>query len=108
LIDDYIALNPTRNRNLDMLPLFALLDEDRVRSKLPEEKINARPTFHYRLPDMSLKDKDWGLATEWNRWVAVEWLAADQQRLASLSRAYLDHKGSREAWGARIKDLEVA
>jgi len=52
LIDDYVRLNPTRNRDLDMLPLLAFLDEDRVRSKLPDEKINPRPTFHYRLPDM--------------------------------------------------------
>ena len=32
LIDDYLVDNPTRNRMLDMLPLFLFLDEDRVRA----------------------------------------------------------------------------
>lgn len=108
LIDDYLALNATRNRDLDMLPLFAFIDEARVRRKLPEEKINARPTFHYRLPDMALGDKEWGLATEWNRWVRVEGLAADDKRLTALCRAYLDHQGSPEAWAARFDTFEAA
>ena len=30
LIDDYLRHNPTRNRALDMLPVFAHLDEARV------------------------------------------------------------------------------
>jgi hypothetical protein len=108
LIDDYVRLNPTRNRDLDMLPLLAFLDEDRVRSKLPDEKINPRPTFHYRLPDMRLGDPDWSLAKEWNRWVAVERLAADGARLAATCRAYLAHEGGREDWAVRTEGLEVA
>ncbi|KZY27290.1 hypothetical protein A3725_25900, partial [Alcanivorax sp. HI0035] len=32
LIDDYLEHNPTRNRALDMLPLFAEIDADRVRA----------------------------------------------------------------------------
>jgi Putative amidoligase enzyme len=107
LIDDYLDLNPTRDRDLDMLPLLAFLDEDRVREKLPDEKINARPTFHYRLPDMRLGDPDWGLATEWNRWVEVERLAADEARLSAICRAYLDHDGDREDWAARTEGFEV-
>src|SRR4051812_26730082 len=31
LIDHYIEANPTRNRDLDLLPLLAFLAEDRVR-----------------------------------------------------------------------------
>ena len=41
LIDDYIADNPTRNRELDMLPLFAHLDEDRVRRQLDDPLIKS-------------------------------------------------------------------
>lgn len=108
LIDDYVALNPTRNRDLDMLPLLAFLDEKRVREKLAEEKINPRPTFHYRLPDMKLGDPDWSLAVEWNRWVAVERLAADDKRMAAICRAYLVHEGDREDWAMRTEGLEVA
>ena len=48
-IDDYLSHNPTRNRPLDLLPLFLFLDSERVRSALPEEKISARPALHYRL-----------------------------------------------------------
>jgi len=106
LIDDYLAWNPTRNRDLDLLPLFAFIDEARVRSKLPDEKINPRPTFHYRLPDMRLGDPEWGVACEWNRWVTVERLAADQDRLAALGRAYLEHDGS--DWATHIGRLELA
>jgi len=108
LIDDYLAWNPTRNRDLDLLPLFAFLDEDRVRKKLPEEKINPRPTFHYRLPNTQLDDPEWGLAREWNRWVAVERIAADDARLQALCRDYLGYQGGREEWAARLEDLEVA
>lgn len=108
LIDDYLTLNPTRNRDLDMLPLFAFIDEPRVREKLPDEKINPRPTFHYRLPDMQLGDPDWGLATEWNRWVAVERLAADEGRLAAICRAYREDPDGHESWAARIERLAVA
>lgn len=108
LIDDYIAANPTRNRDLDLLPLLTFIDEPRVRKQLPEEKINPRPTFHYRLPDMLLDDPDWGLAREWNRWVSVERLAADGERLAELCRAYLAHQGNDDAWAARVAKLELA
>jgi hypothetical protein len=108
LIDDYLRFNPTRNRDLDMLPLLAHLDEDRVRAKLPDEKINPRPTFHYRLPNTELDTASWGLSTEWNRWVTVERLAFDQDRLASVCRAYLQHQGDRDAWAARAEELEVA
>lgn len=108
LIDDYLAWNPTRNRDLDLLPLFAFVDETRVRRALPDEKINPRPTFHYRLPDMRLGDPKWGVACEWNRWVKVERLAADEARLADLCRAYLAHGDDGRDWAARIENLEFA
>ena len=33
LIDDYLKWNPSRDRDLDMLPLLAFVDEERVRKK---------------------------------------------------------------------------
>lgn len=102
MIDDYLAYNPSRNHDLDMLPLFAFLDERRVRSKLPNEKIKRRPTFHYRLPDAKLGDPAWSLAGEWNRWVAVERLAADSERLAAAGQAYLAHSGGEESWAQDV------
>jgi Putative amidoligase enzyme len=97
-IDDYLVANPTRNRDLDMLPLLADLDEERVRARLPNEKINKRPTFHYRLPDARVSDPGWSIAPDWNRWVAVERLAADRDRLEALGRAYLAFAGEPKSW----------
>ncbi len=89
LIDDYLDANPTRNRELDLLPLFAHLDDARVRAVLQDGRIKARPTWHYRLPDANLGEPGWSLALEWNRWVVVERLAADRALLARMAAAYL-------------------
>lgn len=91
LIDDYLAYNPTRNRALDMLPLFMFLDEKRVRARAHDVLIKARPTFHYRLPDCDIHKPLWGLYVAWNDWVEVERLAADEQRLEACCAAYLEH-----------------
>lgn len=88
LIDDYLEHNPTRNRALDLLPLFAHLDEARVRRVTDDPLIKARPTFHYRLPDCDIHVPGWGLAQAWNDWVEVERLAADDTRLAGCCAAY--------------------
>jgi hypothetical protein len=91
LIDDYLAFNPTRNRELDMLPLFAWLDEQRVHASVDDVRIKARPTFHYRLPDARIGQPGWSLALEWNRWCVVERLAADADRLSAMSEAWLEN-----------------
>ncbi len=91
LIDDYIEFNPTRNRSLDMLPMLAFIDENRVRSVLKGEKIKPRPTFHYRLSNSNIGDKNWRVATEWNRWIVVEELANDVSALDRLSEEYLEY-----------------
>ena len=81
LIEDYLAANPTRNRELDLFPLFAWLDRDRVLPRDPAGLVKPRPTWHYRLPDSRVDRADWGIVADWNRWVAVERLAADRERL---------------------------
>lgn len=90
-IDDYLAGSPTRNRALDLLPLFAFLDEARVRRATDDVLIKARPTFHYRLPDCEIHLPGWGLHEAWNDWVAVERLAADPARLLGCCAAYCEH-----------------
>jgi len=103
LTADYLAANPTRNRSLDLLPLLALLDPDRVRAAISDRKVAARPTFHYRLPDFRTTDPGWSLAGEWNRWVAVERLAADPQSLRELSLAFLAHDERHDGpWVERV------
>ena len=90
LIDDYLSENPTRNRALDMLPLFAHLRPEAIARALPEDSlVNARPTFHYRLPNCEIGRPDWPPADAWNRWVEVERLAADRGRLRATADEYL-------------------
>jgi hypothetical protein len=89
LISDYIAANPTRNRELDLLPVFAHVAPEKVHEALSDTLIRARPTFHYRLPDTRLSDLSWSLLTEWNRWAEVEHLAADARALDALGRAWI-------------------
>jgi len=86
LIRDYVGANPTRNRELDMMPLFKHVDAETLGELIDDPRIKARPTFHYRLPDTHLSDPDWTIVSEWNRWVAVERLAADRSALARLAK----------------------
>lgn len=95
LIDDYIDANPSRNRELDMLPLFAWMDEARVRARVDDLRISPRPTFHYRLPDADLGEVDWSICLEWNRWLAVERLAEDAELLAEMGAAW---RRRRQGW----------
>jgi hypothetical protein len=88
LIDDYLAANPTRNRALDLLPLFLHLDAERVRAVADDPRIKPRPTWHYRLPDCDIDEPGWGLHQAWNDWVEVERLAAEPERLAACCAAY--------------------
>lgn len=96
LVREYHAHNPTRNRTLDMLPLFAHMDEDYVRSLYgEEEKINPRPTFHYRLPNCEIDDAQWSPILEWERWLMVEALAEEEERFDALLKQWLDYQ---EKW----------
>jgi len=107
LIDDYLAANPTRNRDLDLLPLLLHIDHDRVRAALPNEKIRGRPTFHYRLPDARVSDPGWSIAPDWNRWVTVERLAADADRLETLGLTYLAFQGEDKSWADAVERIAL-
>lgn len=91
LISDYLHYNPTRNRELDLLPLFAYLSPDYPHPLFDDPLNRPRPTFHYRLPNAQLSAPQWGAVVEWNLWVEVEILAANPERLEERARAYLDH-----------------
>lgn len=90
LIKDYFRFKNSRNRPLDLLPVFMFMDKETTEGLLEEELTSARPTFHYRLPNCSIEDKEWSLAEEWNRWVLVEQLAEDEKSLDQYSRAFLN------------------
>lgn len=87
-IDEYMRANPTRNRSLDMLPLFLHLDEPRVRRVIDDPLVKGRPTLHYRLPNSEVDDVAFSLREIWTDWLEVERLAADADRLREIGDAY--------------------
>ncbi|WP_201352618.1 amidoligase family protein [Hydrogenimonas urashimensis] len=109
LIDDYLEYNPTRNRALDLLPLFAWIDVDRVMAQMEGEKIAARPTYHYRLPNSRVDEAEWCTCEAWNSWVLVERLANDEEALKKLANECLQYLDSplaffkKEAWIDRVR-----
>lgn len=92
LMDDYLKFNPTRNRPLDMMPIFGLFDEKRIMKVLEGEKNNSRPTFHYRLPNSKIDEPEWKFSHEWNDWCVIEKLANDSELLPKLCELYLLRK----------------
>lgn len=90
LIDDYLYYNPTRNRALDMLPLFTCIDEKRVRAVVTDTLVKARPTFHFRLPNCHIDHTDWTLTEAWHYWLEVEKLACDTDRLRNMRAAWIE------------------
>lgn len=91
-ISDYFKFENSRNRPLDLLPVFMHLNPEHTKTLLKETLTSSRPTYHYRLPNCSIEDPTWSLADEWNRWVYVEQLAADQKSLEQYCKAYLKIK----------------
>lgn len=94
LVADYLAHNATRNRAMDLLPLCAHLAPDRVAEAVDDDRVAARPTLHYRLPNCEIERPGWRLAEPWSHWLAVERLAADPERLAQACDAYREHLDS--------------
>jgi len=88
MIDDYLAANPTRNRGLDMMPMFAYLEEERVSDAVDDPLIKARPAFHYRLANSCVDEPDWSVVEPWCRWLAIETLAADRETLDEICQAF--------------------
>ena len=91
LIDDYLSYNPTRNRPLDMLPLFTFIDEQKVTRIINDGLTTSRPTFHYRLPNCDISNPEWSFIQEWNYWVVVERIASNKDKLARLTASYLEY-----------------
>jgi hypothetical protein len=93
-IDRYLEATPTRNRGLDLLPLFRAIDAPRVLAALGDAaaSVHARTAYHFRLPDCRIDEPGWRIAHEWNRWWIVEAVAADPVLLDRLARDWLRHR----------------
>ncbi|MHA3978726.1 amidoligase family protein [Halovulum sp. GXIMD14794] len=91
----YLAYNPTRNRALDMTVILAMEHRGQLDRALgPDQKVNPRPTFHFRLPDCRLDEPGWTMAQDWNRWVLVERVAEDEALLEQLAADWRHHRHS--------------
>ncbi|MBW4933728.1 amidoligase family protein [Marinobacter sp. F4206] len=88
LMRDYLEYNPTRNRALDLLPLFAHLDSELLGQYVDDPRIKSRPTLHYRLPDCDIDNPSWHFSSVWNDWVILEQIASDASQLAELRRLF--------------------
>lgn len=89
LVADYLEHSPVRDRPLDVLPLFASVDDAGIRERVEHAHlVRPRPTFHYRLPNCDIDQATWSPAEEWNRWVFVEQVAHDRATLTALCERY--------------------
>ncbi len=89
LISDYLEHNATRNRAMDMLPLFSSIDEKTIADAVDDDRVKARPAFHYRLENSCVDESGWSIENAWNRWLKIEQLANDQEALDELSSELL-------------------
>jgi hypothetical protein len=92
LLDDYFEHNPTRNRALDMWPIFAEYAPEKVEALMHEPLIKARPTFHYRLPNCEIDRPSWHLWNEWSAWLVLERLANEPSSLERLTNKFFSGK----------------
>ncbi|MCK0163816.1 amidoligase family protein [Marinobacter sp. S6332] len=89
---DYLEYNPTRNRALDLLPLFAHLDKPLLDQYVEDPRIKSRPTLHYRLPDCDIDNPKWHFSSVWNDWVVVEQLANHAEDLKELRALFRESR----------------
>lgn len=88
LMKDYLHYNPTRNKALDLLPLFAHLDSELLARYVKDARVKSRPTLHYRLPDCDIDNPRWHFSSVWNDWVMLEQLVANPSDLEDLTTTF--------------------
>lgn len=92
LMRHYLRHNPTRNKALDLMPLFAHINSDLLAEYVKDPRIKSRPTLHYRLPDCDIDNPHWHFSTVWNDWVVLEQVANNRDDLESLVKAFRDSR----------------
>jgi hypothetical protein len=93
-----------------MLPLFKHLRPALIEARVDDERVKARPTFHYRLPNCEIERADWYLDSSWNIWCVVEQLADDPDLLQELAGQWMEYEGKiinfgRPTWHATLHKL---
>jgi hypothetical protein len=104
----YAEYNPDRNRGLDMWPLIGHL-APRLAERFHDGPIkNARPTFHYRLPDSRVSLPGWSPRDGLDRWEAIERAADDPDTFERLRRAAAEFAAMtipRQRYYAAVEDV---
>lgn len=94
-IESFVALyahwNPNRNRGLDLWPLLGHLAPGVCARLRGRPVANARPAFHYRLPDSRLGQPGWSPRKALAQWDRLEAAADDPDAFEVLRRACLEH-----------------
>ncbi len=108
LMRDYLEDNPTRNRALDLLPLFAHLDADLLAEYVDDPRIKSRPTLHYRLPDCDIDNPAWHFSTVWNDWVVLEQIVSHPKQQKELNDLFregrtLSFRNLTSTWRSRCQ-----
>ena len=86
---DYLRASPTRNRALDMLPMLAEVNPAAVELVVDDDRVKARPTFHYRLANCLIDEPGWSISEPWGRWLEIERLANDTDLLNSVCEEFV-------------------
>jgi hypothetical protein len=94
-VELYAEYNPGRNRGLDMWPLIGFMAPGLARRFHEGPIKNARPTFHYRLPDSLVAVSGWSPLGELDRWESIERAADDAKAFERLRRAAAGFTGWR-------------
>ncbi|MGM0598145.1 MAG: amidoligase family protein [Myxococcota bacterium] len=108
-INDYLEFNPTRNRPLDLLPVFAFINKDKIDDEIDSNLVQARPTYHFRMANCRIDEAEWNLQVEWNSWIVVEYLAHNNQLRARMLKDYAASETnksifSQNTWLDKTKD----
>ncbi|HET7410426.1 MAG TPA: amidoligase family protein [Paracoccaceae bacterium] len=107
-IDLYAYHNPDRNRGLDMWPLLGHLDPDLAEEEHGGPIKNARPTFHYRLPDSLVGVEGWSPRADLDCWEAIERAADDPasfERLRATAEDFECSRISRQDYYEAVADV---
>lgn len=107
-VELYAEYNPGRNRGLDMWPLIGHFAPGLARRFHDGPIKNARPTFHYRLPDSLVAVPGWSPLAELDRWESIERAADDPPsfgRLRAAAAAFTGWSMTRQRYYATIASV---
>tara|TARA_R110002110_G_scaffold383245_4_gene594645 strand:- start:5824 stop:6792 length:969 start_codon:yes stop_codon:yes gene_type:complete len=113
LMADYIAYVPTRNYALDLYPLFKHIDDAYISSQVDCQLINARPTYHFRMPNCRIDHPGWSLRNEWQYWVNIEKLSMNHKIRHDLMIQYKKEfsdpiRLNRQPWIKKVNQIVSA